>query len=149
MALRYAVDTNVLLRLFHKALPQHELIADALRRLVAQQVELCLTPQNIGEFWNVSTRPLERNGLGLSTEETNAHVVTIERRMTMLPEDNRVYLAWRRLLIAHDVRGVQVHDAHIAAVLEVNKITHLLTFNGPDFKRFPNLISVHPGEVQP
>jgi len=50
MALRYAVDTNVLLRLSHKEHPQHELIATALRRLVARQVELCFTPQNLGEF---------------------------------------------------------------------------------------------------
>ena len=148
MALRYAVDTNVLLRLSHADHPQHELIAIALRRLVARQVELCFTPQNMGEFWNVSTRPRERNGLGLSIEETEAHVGSIERRMTILQEDRRVYLAWRRLLVSQNVRGVQVHDAHLAAVLEVHDVVHLLTFNGPDFKRFTNLSAIHPQDVQ-
>lgn len=148
MALRYAVDTNVLLRLSHADHPQHELIATALRRLVARQVELCFTPQNLGEFWNVSTRPQERNGLGLSIEETETHVGAIERRMTILPEDRRVYPAWRRLLVSQNVRGAQVHDAHLAAVLEVNEVVHLLTFNGPDFKRFINLSAIHPQDVQ-
>jgi predicted nucleic acid-binding protein len=150
MALRYAVDTNVLLRLSHADHPQHELIATSLRRLVAQQVELCFTPQNLGEFWNVSTRPPERNGLGLSIEETEAHIESIERRMTVLHEDRRVYLTWRRLLVSQSVRGVQVHDAHLAAVLEVHGVAHLLTFNGPDFKRFTNLsIAFTPEDVQP
>jgi len=148
MALRYAVDTNVLLRLSHKEHPQHELIATALRRLVARQVELCFTPQNLGEFWNVSTRPRERNGLGLSIEETEAQIGAIERRMTVLPENRRVYLVWRQLLVSQNVRGVQVHDAHLAAVLDVHEVAHLLTFNGPDFRRFANLHAIHPRDVE-
>jgi len=146
---RYAVDTNVLLRLSRQNHPYHELIATALRRLVARDVELCFTPQNLGEFWNVSTRPVERNGFGLSVEEADAHIGSIERRMTLLQEDSRVYGAWRRLLLSHRVHGIQVHDAHLAAVLEVHDVTHLLTFNGSDFKRFTSLIPVHPQEVQP
>ncbi|MGH9397919.1 MAG: type II toxin-antitoxin system VapC family toxin [Terriglobia bacterium] len=149
MALRYAIDTNVLLRLAQRNHPQHGVIATALRRLVAREVELCFTPQNLGEFWNVSTRAVERNGFGLSIQETDAHVQAIERTMTLLAEDERVYRVWRRLLLSYDVRGVQVHDAHLAATLEVHGVTHLLTFNGEDFKRFPSLIPVHPGEVQP
>ena len=148
MVLRYAVDTNVLLRLAHKAHPQHDLIATALRRLVARNVELCFTPQNLGEFWNVSTRPVERNGFGLSTQETVAYIQLIERQMTVLHEDRRVFITWRRLLLEHNVHGVQVHDAHLAAILEVHGVTHLLTLNAGDFKRFTNLIAVHPQAVQ-
>ncbi len=47
MALRYAVDPNVLLRLSHRNHPHHDLIAIALRRLVAQGVEPCFAPQNV------------------------------------------------------------------------------------------------------
>ncbi len=68
--------------------------------------------------------------------------------MTLLPEDSTVYSVWRRLLVEHDIRGVQVHDAHIAATLEVHGVSHLLTYNGDDFKRFRGLIPVHPEEVQ-
>lgn len=148
MALRYAVDTNVLLRLIQRKQPRHDLITTALRRLVARDVELCFTAQNLGEFWNVSTRPVERNGFGLSIQETEAHVRAIEHTMIFLPDDERVYRLWRRLLVSHDVRGVQVHDAHLAATLESHGVTHLLTFNGADFKRFPSVVPVHPAEVQ-
>lgn len=68
--------------------------------------------------------------------------------MTLLPEDARVYTVWRRLLATLDVRGTQVHDAHLAAVLEVHGVSDLLTFNGKDFKRFPGLTAVHPQDVQ-
>ena len=32
---------------------------------------LCYTSQNVGEFWNACTRPLDRNGYGLSPKETD------------------------------------------------------------------------------
>lgn len=149
MALRYAVDTNLLLRLSYRNHPLHSLITTAMRRLVARDVELCFTPQIVGEFWNVSTRPTQRNGFGLSVEETEMQIQSIQRTMTFLPEEERVYPVWHRLLVSHDVRGVQVHDAHLAATLEVYGVTHLLTFNGADFKRFASLIAVHPEQVQP
>lgn len=148
MAVRYAVDTNILLRLSNENHPHHDLIADALRRLVSNDVELCFTPQNLGEFWNVSTRPLDRNGFGWSIAETEKNLHSIESRMTLLHDDERVYQVWHHLLFSRNVRGLQVHDAHLAAVLQVHGVKNLLTFNGPDFKRFPNLQAVHPKDVQ-
>jgi predicted nucleic acid-binding protein len=147
MASRYAVDTNVLLGLSHRDHPQHALIESALRHLVAHDIELCFTPQNLGEFWNVCTRPVERNGFGWPVRDAQSGIRAIEQRMTLLPEDAFVYRAWLQLLIAHEVRGVQVHDAHLAAVLQVHGVGHLLTFNGSDFRRFPGLTAVHPQDV--
>jgi predicted nucleic acid-binding protein len=148
MALRVAVDTNVLLRLSERDHPQFSLISSALRRLVAQGAELCFTPQNLGEFWNACTRPLEQNGFGHTIEETRRLLESIQRRMTLLTEDERVCAVWQRLLITCEVRGVQVHDAHLAAVLDVHGVTRLLTFNVADFKRFSGLTAMHPQDVQ-
>jgi predicted nucleic acid-binding protein len=142
MPLQYAVDTNILLRLFQQS--HYALVDLALHRLTARNVELCFTAQNLGEFWSASTRPVQRNGFGLSIEETESRIRFVELSMTLLPEDARVYHAWRNLLYSHHVRGVQVHDAHLAAALEVHGVSNLLTFNGADFKRFPFIIPVHP-----
>ena len=147
MALRYGLDTNILVRLARATDPQHALVSEAVRRLTEQGAELGYTPQNIGEFWNVSTRPVERNGFGLSTEEALEEVRRIEQNFILLPENIQVYEVWRRLLATYDVRGVQVHDAHLAAILEVHDVRHLLTFNGRDFVRFSFLVSVHPAEI--
>jgi predicted nucleic acid-binding protein len=147
MALLYALDTNVLLRLSHRSHPSHNLVADCVLRLTDRDIELCYASQNLGEFWNVSTRPVDRNGFGLSIQETARRFETVVRNMTLLRETEAVFPAWLQLMKVHEVRGIQVHDAHLAAVLEVHRVSHLLTFNGTDFKRFPKVIAVHPQEV--
>jgi predicted nucleic acid-binding protein len=148
MAFSCGVDTNVLLRLSERNHPQFNLISNAMRHLVMQGAEFCIAPQNLGEFWNASTRPLQQNGFGRSIEETRQLLDSIQRRMKLLTETERVCTVWQRLLVTCEVRGVQVHDAHLAAVLEVHGVTRLLTFNGADFKRFPGLATVHPRDVQ-
>jgi predicted nucleic acid-binding protein len=40
-----------------------------------------------------------------------------------------------------------VHDAHIVAAMNVYGITNLLTFNGPDFIRYPGIHVIHPKDV--
>jgi predicted nucleic acid-binding protein len=47
----------------------------------------------------------------------------------------------------HNVMGAQVHDARLAAAMSAHKLTHILTLNGSDFKRFPGITSVHPDSV--
>jgi len=56
-------------------------------------------------------------------------------------------MAWRRLVAAHDVRGVQVHDARLAALMEVYGVTSILTFNGGDFARYTKVQAIHPSEL--
>ena len=149
MAVRYAVDTNILLRLSDVGDPRHEVIQEAVQYLVADGIRLCFASQCLGEFWNACTRPLNKNGFGLSIAEAAAQLHSIERTMEPLPEGERVYTVWRRLLLSHEVRGVQVHDAHLAAVLEVHSVSILLTLNGADFRRFPHVVAVHPQDLGP
>jgi len=147
MAERYALDTNVLLRLSHRSHPLHDMLSNCMIHLAANDVELCLTTQNLGEFWNVSTRPLDRNGFGLSIQEAARRFNAVVRKMTLLPDTEGIYSVWLRLLQSYEVRGVQVHDAHLAAVLEVHSVSNLLTLNGADFKRFPHVVAVHPRDL--
>ena len=39
-------------------------------------------------------------------------------------------------MIAFGVSGVQVHDARLVASIKVNNISHILTLNIEDFKRY-------------
>jgi predicted nucleic acid-binding protein len=45
------------------------------------------------------------------------------------------------------VIGKQVYDARLAAAMSVHKLTHLLTFNDGDFKRFSEIIAVNPQNI--
>ncbi len=66
----YLIDTNILLRLSRESDPQQHVIQTALDTLDRRGAELYFALQNIAEFWNVCTRPVERNGYGLSIDET-------------------------------------------------------------------------------
>ncbi len=59
----YQVDTNILLRGVQTEHPMHETAKQAIQRLLVAGEILYYLPQNIREFWNVCTRPTERNGL--------------------------------------------------------------------------------------
>jgi predicted nucleic acid-binding protein len=142
------VDTNILLRIARRFDPQHEIVDAALARLAEQGTTLCFTHQNIAELWNAMTRPVARNGLGLSAIETERQVRAIEAGMSLLPDSAAVYQEWRRIVVQHNVCGVQVHDARLAAAMYVHAVSHILTLNVADFSRFDGLTAVHPESVR-
>ena len=145
----YLVDTNVLLRFADRSHPLHPTIRGAVRLLRASGHRLHATPQNFVEFWNVATRPVERNGFGLAPARADRRLRLMERLFPLLPDSPAVYSAWRQLVVAFGVSGVQVHDARIVAAMSVHSVTHILTFNTRDFARYSTrgIVAVDPTTV--
>ena len=143
----WMLDTNILLRMSKEDDPHYHLLEEALAILVARSARLCYTTQTFGEFWNVSTRPRDKNGMGMSVAKVDHYARLIERKLEFLPDGLDVHNRWRELLVTHEVKGVQVHDARIAASMYVHDIPNLLTFNVRDFQRFKDLRVVHPADV--
>lgn len=71
----------------------------------------------------------------------------IERDFEFLPDSREVHDRWRALLVAHNIQGVQVHDARLAASMYVHGIGQLLTINVRDFRRVDELRILHPAEL--
>lgn len=142
----HLADTNIFLRLLKRNDPQDALAATAINRLLEQGAEICYTPQNIVEFWNVFTRPKDRNGFGLTPAEAGVQTALIESRFTLLPEDERIHLAWRDLVTVHSVSGVRVHDARLVAAMRVHGVSRLVTFNRADFLRYREITIVNPAD---
>lgn len=140
-------DTNIILRLAEPAHTMHEAALRAVKKLFSDGHDICLIPQNLIEFWNVATRPLERNGLGWTTAQTDADVTVLESIFTVLPDSPAIYPEWRRLAATYSVTGKQVHDTRLVAAMNVHKITNLLTFNTADFERFSGIVLVDPATV--
>lgn len=141
----YLVDTGVLLRLFHRTDPLHSVIRRCLRDLRSAGHRFALSPQNVAEFWNVSTRPATaRGGFGLSVEQAEQRLRFVERIFEILPDSPEIYAVWRRLVVEHQVKGVQVHDARLVAWMETQAIEHLITLNGADFARFDRIVAHSP-----
>ena len=130
--MKWLIDTNILLRLVEITALQHIEAKNAVDKLLKNGDTLCVLLQNISEFWNVCTRPKDKNGLGLSIAETDLQLKRFERFFNFLPDTIEVYKNWRELVIKHSVSGVQVHDAKIVAAMKAHNIENLLTFNAKD-----------------
>jgi predicted nucleic acid-binding protein len=143
----YLADTNVLLRLTKRDDPKYDLVRKAANSFKLKGIGLAYTFQNMTEMWNTSTRPLQRNGFGLTLEETEANACEIELSFKFLIDNADVYREWRRIVLEHGVSGVQVQDARLAAAMYAHGLTHLLTFHGSDFSRFSGITAIHPANV--
>lgn len=145
----FLVDTNVLLRWVQPSDPMNPVAERAVEELVQRGETVYISPQNCVEFWSVATRPAAVNGLGWSPAEADAELQRIEQFFPLLPDMPTIHTEWRQLVVTVGVSGVQVHDARLVAVMRAHGITHLLTFNVPDFRRFPGITVMHPQDVIP
>jgi predicted nucleic acid-binding protein len=145
--MKYLADTNILLRLVELQSSHHAEAKNAVDKLLKNGDVLFLTLQNISEFWNVCTRPLDKNGLGFSVPQTDAELSKIEQVFDLLPDTEEVYRNWRELVVKYSVSGTKVHDAKIVASMKVHNIQNLLTFNAKDFKRYTDIKAVEPKDV--
>jgi predicted nucleic acid-binding protein len=143
----YLVDSNILLRWVKPDHSDYPAIVSGIEHILQRQGVLCYTSQNLAEFWNTSTRPVDRNGYGLSPEETDRRAKFFENRLRLLPDSLAVHKEWRELLVAHNVSGVQVHDARLVAAMRVHGLKHILTFNDKDFARYTDIQAVHPRAI--
>lgn len=140
------VDTNVLLRAAQHH-PAGQTALEALRTLHRQKHTLCLAPQNIVEFWNVCTRPVDVNGLGLSVSGTERYVKRLSRMFTIVPDSMQTFETWLDLVVQHGVSGAKVHDARLVSVMKVHGIGRILTFNVSDFSRYDDIMVINPGTI--
>lgn len=145
----FLVDTNVLLR---SAEPNHPMYADAVNAiniLLGRGEELYIVPQNLVEFWNVYTRPIERNGLGHTAASAHMEVNRLKALFPLLLDTSAIYLEWERLVVTYSVVGVNVHDARLVAAMLVHQLTHILTFNTRDFARYSEITAIAPTDITP
>jgi len=142
------VDSGILLRLFEPKEPDHALIKSSVQILRSRGEKLVTALQNAAEFWNVCTRPVTaRGGYGLSVAETELRLQDLEQGFSLLFEPHATYSIWRDLVVSLSVKGKQVHDGRLAALMKANGIAHILTLNGSDFVRYPGITVIHPADV--
>ena len=145
---RILVDTNILLRLSDDGSSDQSVAEHALSCLRLRGDVPCFTPQNIDRV--LGCRNASSEGKRLRLDHTasrggspNSYGINFLFSM-ILP---RFLPTWLMLVETHDVKGKNVHDTRLVAVMMIHSITHLLTFNTDDFRRFPNIILMHPNEV--
>jgi predicted nucleic acid-binding protein len=143
----YLVDTNVLLRSVQNSHPMQSEAVRAINLLLRNPETVSVVSQTLIEFWAVATRPQINNGLGLSVVETAQQIAYFKSIFTLLPDTGGIFEEWERLVAQHQVLGKQAHDARLVAAMRVHNLTHLLTFNTADFKRFSFITAVSPQAI--
>ncbi|AFZ57628.1 hypothetical protein H6G54_00105 [Anabaena cylindrica FACHB-243] len=101
----FLVDTNLLLRSVEPSHPMYGDASNAIATLLSQGEQLCIVPQNLIEFWNVYTRPVERNGLGHSAAEAEAEINRLKAFFPLLLDTEAIYQEWEKLVVDHAVRS--------------------------------------------
>jgi predicted nucleic acid-binding protein len=146
--MQYLVDTGVWLRLFDRTDSEHANIRTALQSLRSGGHSLATCPQNIAEFWNVSTRPkTARGGYGKSVDVTERRVEFIERFATVLVDAPAAYHQWRTLLTQYQIQGTAVHDARLVALMHTVGIQNIVTLNVGDFTRYQGISVSQPSDI--
>lgn len=143
----YLADSNILTALANKRSPQYSQARHAVTEIRRSGEIIFLLPQSLVEFWSVATRPAEVNGLGLDIQKTDLETRKFKRYFHFADELPGLFFDWEMLVRKYKVSGKNVHDARIVAAMMQHRLTHLLTFNTKDFKRFDQITIVDPASV--
>lgn len=145
--MKWLVDTNILLSSAQTSHPVYGNVARVVRDLLARDNELFVIAQNLIEFWAVATRPTASNGLGLTIPQATHELTKLKSLFAILPDTADILPEWEQLVVKHEVLGKQVYDTRLVAAMRVHNLTHLLTFNTADFKRFASITVVSPEAI--
>ncbi|HJZ82922.1 MAG TPA: PIN domain-containing protein [Pyrinomonadaceae bacterium] len=140
----FAVDTNVLLRSIDDGHAGQPIAQNGLLALRDRGEILSIFPQNLIEIWAVATRPLANNGLGWGIDRAEQELAALKNLFVVLADTDAIIAEWERLVVHYRVMGKQAHDAHLVASMLVHHVTHLVTFNDSDFKRFHEITALNP-----
>lgn len=97
----YLLDTNVLLRYVEREHSLHQVAYDTINALQQKGDQFFILPQNCIEFWNVTTRPIDRNGFGKTTTQADTALLRIEQLFPVLPDIPVIYSRWRQLVVQY------------------------------------------------
>jgi predicted nucleic acid-binding protein len=124
------IDTNVLLRRLESQHPQHAMAISAVARILRSGETVYVTLQVLTEVWRVMTAPTGANGFDFPISVSAAAIDDIEPLFTLLDEDvPAIYSEWKRLVVQHQVKGLAVFDARLAATVIVHKLDAIVSFD--------------------
>lgn len=136
------VDTNVLLSATAPLRPLHRTALMVFNDWPNQGKVLATSTQVLREYLVVATRPIEVNGLGLTSADALANVDAFRTRVRLLTDGEPVWDRLRALIETYRCLGKQIHDANLVAAALASGVTRMVTANASDFDRFSPEIEV-------
>lgn len=139
---RAVVDTNVLVAATDESRRGHRRAVEVLDDWPTVGTVLYTSGQILREYLAVATRPLDMNGMGVSSEDAIANVRSLRGRLHLLAENTKVADHLLVLLAEVPCSGKQVHDANIVATMLVHGVGAIVTADEAHFARFAGMIDV-------
>jgi predicted nucleic acid-binding protein len=136
------IDSNILINAVNPKSDHHEPAKTKLHDIKNSFLPLFISGQMIREFFSTLTRPGNANGVGLPTRQAVSALNGLLGQIDTLDDTPAVRTKLIALVMMHDVKGKQIHDANIVATMLVHGERQLLTFNGGDFARYRDVIEV-------
>ena len=141
------IDTNILLSASDVSRQNHTMAKEIFKTAMKKGIHLCFSGQIIREYIAVATRDVSGNGLGMSPVEASANIDVFMGRMLLLEETEDTAQELLRLVKEHQLRGMRVHDANVAATMKSHAVTKLVTENVRDFLTFSGISAADPSGV--
>jgi hypothetical protein len=82
-----------------------------------------IVAQTLIELWVVARRPVQQNGLRMTTSAIAAEIVRLRKMSLFMPETPAIYPMWEALVASHQVTGKPAHDARLVAAMRVHGLT--------------------------
>lgn len=135
------VDTNILVYANQSGSAHREASLALLAKMEASKAPLWISGQILREYLAVVTRQ-QGQFSGLPMAAAVERVRFFAQRFWIAEDGPPVRHLFLTLLATYPTAGKQVHDANIVATMLANGVTHLLTNNVADFRRFGSLITI-------
>ena len=139
------LDSNVLVYAYYKQAPQYAACRALLEQAQTPDAGLCVSPQNLAEFYAIVTNPRR-----VTQPRTTAEALVLVAELLALPGLSLLSIPadvvdrWSDLVRQHPLTGSKVYDAQIVATMFGNGVTRIYTHNAADFRRFNGIKVITP-----
>lgn len=77
------------------------------------------------------------NGLGMPIDWVHQRTQIYQSLYQVIPEPPEMLAAWTNLVAKYQITGFRVHDVRYVAMMQLCRISHLMTYNVKHYQRFP------------
>jgi hypothetical protein len=71
----------------------------------------------------------------------------LQEAFSVLRDERTIFERWKTIIDKYEVKGKSTHDARLVAAMQWHQLTHILTFNVADFKRYSGIEILEPAAV--
>lgn len=129
------IDTNILVYAYDTSEGARHAASKELLRLLWIEGGGVVCVQNLMEFFVVMTRKVE-NPIDLLTAKTIIEDIVQSDKWTVIDRDEETFMNAINLIAQY---GIHLWDAVIAASMQENEVTEIITENAKDFSKIPDL----------